>query len=34
MEIDPLDGPAIEALLATAYNARRDVIAAAVQLVP
>jgi tripartite-type tricarboxylate transporter receptor subunit TctC len=34
MEIDPLDGPAIEALLAKAYNAPRDVIAAAAQLVP
>jgi len=34
MEIDPLDGPAIEALLAKAYNAPRDVVAAAAQLVP
>ena len=34
MEIDPLDGPAIEALLAKAYGAPKDVIAAAAQLVP
>jgi hypothetical protein len=34
MEIDPLDGPAIEALLAEAYGAPRDVVAAAAQLVP
>ena len=34
MEIDPLDGPAIEALLAKAYSAPRDVVAAAAQLVP
>ena len=34
MEIDPLSGPEIEALLAKAYNAPKDVIAAAAQLVP
>jgi len=34
MEVDPLDGPAIEALLAEAYNAPKDVIAAAARLVP
>jgi len=34
MEIDPLDGLAIEALLAKAYNPPKDVIAAAAQLVP
>jgi hypothetical protein len=34
MEIDPLGGPAIEALLAKPYNAPKDVIAAAAQLVP
>ena len=34
MEIDPLDGAAIEALLAKAYNAPKDVVAAAAKLVP
>jgi len=34
MEIDPLDGAAIGALLAKAYNTPKDVVAAAAQLVP
>jgi len=34
MEIDPLDGAAIEALLAKAYSAPKDIIAAAALLVP
>jgi hypothetical protein len=34
MEIDPLSGPEIEALLAKAYNAPKDVVSAAAQLVP
>jgi tripartite-type tricarboxylate transporter receptor subunit TctC len=34
MEIDPLSGPEIEALLAKVYNAPKDVIAAAARLVP
>lgn len=34
MEIDPLDGPAIEALLAKAYGAPKDVVAAAARSVP
>ncbi len=34
MEIDPLSGPEIEALLAKAYSAPKDVVAAAAKLVP
>jgi hypothetical protein len=34
MDIDPLTGPQIEALLAKAYSAPRDVVAAAARLVP
>jgi tripartite-type tricarboxylate transporter receptor subunit TctC len=34
MEIDPLTGAEIEALLARAYGAPKDVIAAAARLVP
>ena len=34
IETDPLDGAAIEALLAKAYSAPKDIIAAAALLVP
>ena len=34
MDVDPLTGADIEALLAKAYNAPKDVVAAAAKLVP
>ena len=34
MEIDPLNDAEIEALLAKAYNAPKDIVAAAAKLVP